>query len=205
MKKKKYKVIAFDLDGVIINSLSNMYISWTRVNKEFNLNLPFNSYKSYIGFPFKVILKKLKIKKNFKNIQSKYSLYSLNNLNKITLYSGIKKVLDKLKKKYLIAIITSKDLVRSREILKINKIRYDFLITPEIVKKGKPFKDSILFLKKKLKLLYNKEILFIGDSYVDFLFAKNSNIDFLFAEWGYGNKMSGSVSVEHPKDILKFL
>ena len=41
----KNKIIAFDLDGVIINSLPNMEISWIETCKKNNLNISFLKYK----------------------------------------------------------------------------------------------------------------------------------------------------------------
>ena len=55
---KKKKLIIFDLDGVLINSIKNMEYALDNTNKKLGLNLKFNEYKKYIGLPFFEILKK---------------------------------------------------------------------------------------------------------------------------------------------------
>ena len=70
MHTKKYKMVIFDLDGVLIDSKNNMKISWNKLKKELNINVSFNEYFKYIGFPFKTILRKLKISQNHKKFNS---------------------------------------------------------------------------------------------------------------------------------------
>jgi phosphoglycolate phosphatase-like HAD superfamily hydrolase len=49
-----------------------------------------------------------------------------------------------------------------------------------MVRNGKPHKDFTLLLKQKFQTNSNN-IIFIGDTKIDYKFAKNSKIDFLFA------------------------
>jgi HAD superfamily hydrolase (TIGR01549 family) len=200
----KLKVVAFDLDGVIINSLKNMEYSWDNTSKKNNLNINFNKFKKYIGLPFDIILGKLNIKRDLNKIKKSYIFYSNQKISKIKLYPKIISIIKRLKKKYLISIITSKDLTRSKKIIKHFKIPCDFLIAPEMVCKGKPHEDSILLLKKKFQINSNN-VIFIGDTKIDYNFAKNSKIKFLFASWGYGEIMKGCKKIKEPKDILKIL
>lgn len=179
------KIVAFDLDGVIINSLPNMENAWRNTCEKNNLKIPFFKYKKLIGLPFKKILIKLKIKDNLDKIQKDYLLYSIKNISLVRCYPNIKKIINKLNKKYKIVIITSKDRKRSKYILKIKKVKYDMLITPNDVKNGKPHPEAIQKVLKKFKLKENN-IIYIGDTIYDLKFAKNAKIKFLFARWGYG-------------------
>ena len=52
------KLIIFDLDGVLINSLNNMKYALKNTNKKLGLKLEFNKYRKYIGLPFLKYLKK---------------------------------------------------------------------------------------------------------------------------------------------------
>ncbi len=92
------KIILFDLDGVIINSLQNMEIAWNFVSKKNQLNIPFKDYRKYIGLPFNLILKKLKIKKNYHLLKKNYDSYSIKKVSKIKLYPKVKNVLNHLNK-----------------------------------------------------------------------------------------------------------
>lgn len=198
------KIIAFDLDGVIINSLPNMEKAWNETCKTNNLKISFRKYKKYIGLPFIKILKKLNIKNEYQKIQDDYKYFSIRYVNLIKCYVNIKKVLNILKnKKYKIVIITSKERVRSLFILKKKKIKFDMLVTPNDVKKGKPYPESIKKVLKKFSLK-NENILFIGDSIYDYKLAKNSNIEFLFANWGYGAINLKKINkINNPINILK--
>ena len=72
----KKKLIIFDLDGVIVNSLVNMRISWNYVSKKYKLNIKFSEYKKYIGLPFKKILINLNILKNQDILFNEYNKIS---------------------------------------------------------------------------------------------------------------------------------
>ena len=59
----KLKLIIFDLDGVLINSLPNMVYSWNKVRKKFKINKKFSEYYKHVGLDFYDILENLDIKK----------------------------------------------------------------------------------------------------------------------------------------------
>ena len=59
--KRNIKHIAFDLDGVLIDSIALMEKSWIFSMKKLNLNYKFIFYKKYLGYPFIDILCKMKI------------------------------------------------------------------------------------------------------------------------------------------------
>ena len=196
------KVFAFDLDGVIINSLPNMEKAWLETCKKNKLNIPFFKYKKLIGLPFEKILKILQIKKNFLKIKNDYRYFSLVNINLIKCYPNIKKVLNLISKRCKIAIITSKEKKRSIHILNKNNIKYDILVTPNDVKKGKPDTESIDKVLKKFSI-NKKNILLVGDTIFDYKMAKKSKINFYFATWGYGAiKGKGVIRLNSPSEIL---
>ena len=59
---KEKKLIVFDLDGVLINSLGNMKKSWDEAIKNLPIDIDFKKYQKHIGKPFMDILISLKIK-----------------------------------------------------------------------------------------------------------------------------------------------
>jgi|TARA_B110000967_G_C18698224_1_gene466460 HAD superfamily hydrolase (TIGR01549 family) len=199
----KKKVIAFDLDGVIIDSLPNMKISWNETCKKNDLNISFLKYKKLIGVPFIQILKKLNVRNKLKKIQQDYEYFSIKYTHLIRCYPDISKVLNKLRKKYKIAIITSKSRKRSIYILKKKRLKYDMLVTPNDVRKGKPNPESVIKVLKKFSLK-RENILLIGDTIFDYKLARNSKIDFFFAKWGYGALKQKSLNkLNKPIEILK--
>lgn len=182
------KVILFDLDGVLINSKKNMEISWKKVNKEFNLNKSFDEYFQHIGRPFKSILRKIKIKKvSYDKIYFYYNKVSNKNINKITIYKNVKSVLSKLKKKYLLGVVTSKDRYRTNKVLKKFKLKFNTVECPSKKFKGKPSPSLILKSLNKLKAS-PKNCIYIGDMPVDYMAAKKAKVNFVFSKYGYYKK-----------------
>ena len=101
-----------------MDSKKNMILSWQKVQNLFNIKIQFQKYFENIGMPFNSILNKLKIKKKKKLIFYKYKKESIKNLKKIKLYPHVKRIINILKKKYKLAIVTSKDMERTLMLLK---------------------------------------------------------------------------------------
>ena len=99
------KLIVFDLDGVLIDSLPNMKLSWDTVRHTHNIETPFESYQKHIGKPFPDIMNALGVPLK---VQSTSEEASEQNIDKIKLYEGAFDTLTILKQNYKIAICTSK-------------------------------------------------------------------------------------------------
>ena len=72
---KKTKIIIFDLDGVLIDSLKNMKFALNKTSIKLSLELNFEIYRKYLGLPFEEIMKKMKIKKGVKIIKKNYEYF----------------------------------------------------------------------------------------------------------------------------------
>ena len=205
--KIQKKIIIFDIDGVLIDSKLNMKKAWGSVQKKFLLKkIKFSNYFDKIGLPFEEILKRLSIKSNHKKIKKCYDDTSLKNINLIKFYNGTYKELINLKNmNFKLCINTSKDLKRTKIILKKYKRLFRFIQCPQKNLKGKPYPDQINNVIKKLKVK-KKDCIYIGDTRFDFLSAKNAKIDFLFAKWGYGiNKNYKSINnIKKIKKIVRY-
>lgn len=202
---KEKSLYLFDLDGVLIDSKKNMRTSWNLVNKKFGLKIPFKNYFFYIGRDFKDILKKLKIKnKNPYLIEETFKKESLKNLNKCKLYPKVKLVLNQLRKKKIkLGIVTSKDCIRTKKILKKFSLKFNEIRCSNNKFPGKPKPDKILSILKKLKIKKN-ETVYIGDTMVDKLTAKNAGIDYIHASYGYSlNKINHKNRINSFNELIK--
>jgi HAD superfamily hydrolase (TIGR01549 family) len=198
--KNKIKLYIFDLDGVLLDSSKNMSLAWQDVKNKFNINIPFFEYKKHIGLPFFTILKNIGIKKDYFKIKKIYSTSSIKNFKKkTTLFKDTIKVINTLKRESKIAILTSKDALRTNYVLKKKKLNFDCVITSDNVKNGKPNKEGVLKILSKLKIKKENTV-YIGDTKVDELTAKNARIKFLYANWGFGGKRKKSI--KSLKDLI---
>ena len=111
----------------------------------------FSEYKQFLGLPFEKIMNKIGIKKQINIIKKNYIFYSNKNLNKLIITKKNIKDLKSLKKNYICTFFTSKDKCRTNKILKKYKL-FDYILTSDDVKKGKPNSEGVLKILKKFKI-----------------------------------------------------
>ena len=182
-----------------------MRYAWNNTKKVHNIRNNFKSYFLNIGMPFKKILEKLNVHKNQNLISKTYQKESLKHFDKIKLYKNVSKTIKKLKKNHKIAIVTSKDLFRTKKILKKFDLKFDVVCSPMKSLKGKPYPDQLDYVIKKLNFSKNKTY-YVGDMFVDFKASKNSKINFIFAKYGYGKDFKFyDKKINNIENIYKFL
>jgi len=203
--RKKNKIIIFDLDGVLINSLPNMRKALGLTSKKLYIKLSFEKYKKFLGLPFEKILKKMKIKNDYREIKKCYEYFSLKYINKIKIKKSFLRELKTLKKNYFLAIFTSKSKKRTTKIISKYKL-FDDYITIDDVKRGKPMPEGLLKIVKKFNI-QKKNAVYIGDSIYDYQCAKKANILYLHAKWGYerSKKANKFLKISSFNEIKKFL
>lgn len=209
IKKQKYKLILFDLDGTLANSMEHglaamnllrFLFGYKKLDKE-DPNLRLVSGTDFV---------KQFLKLNF--FQSLIWIILLKFLvsrsaPKIKLYSGVPTMLKALKKNFEIGLVTSAPQAYARTILKNGKIDlFDFL-NMDVAYLGKD--QSLKSILKKTEYLPN-EILYIGDELRDGLACAKVGIPFLAVNWGKDHevvfeqvKTVGVVST--PKQILGYV
>ena len=199
------KLLILDLDGVLINSKPNMKKSLSQTSKKLGIKLPFKIYENYLGLPFEKIISKMKVKTGIIEIKKNYELFSLKSLNNIKIDKRKLNDLKKLKNFYFITVFTSKSKIRTTKILKRYNF-FDYCVTSDDVKKGKPDPEGLLKILNKFKI-NNKKTIFVGDSIYDFRASKAAKIKYLHAKWGYQkNNFSKKINViNRLLDIKKFI
>lgn len=201
----KYKLVLFDLDGVLIDSKRNMELSWSAVQAVFELNIPFENYFKLIGRPFNDIMVELKLNDMAERIKRVYDVSSSSRIDLIDIYDDCLEVVKKIKRMGLrIGVVTSKDETRTLEIIKRLDILFDVIECPDGKGRGKPSPDPLL--RAMLKSQRDpSETVYIGDMDVDMECAKRAGVYYIHAEWGYGNCESGEMKALKPDDILSFI
>ena len=203
--KRKYELCLFDLDGVIIDSRSNMERSWSAVQSVFELDSPFEGYFQLIGRPFQNIMSVLELSHLLPEIKNIYDIASACRLDLINPYDGCINVIQEIKRVGIkTGIVTSKSEERTLEIVKKMDVLFDVIECPNEESRGKPHPDPIL--RSLVKCHTDpSETIYIGDMSVDCETAKRAGIEYIHAEWGYGKCDGDILRAETPKDILKYI
>ena len=196
---KKNKVIIFDLDGVLINSAPNMRYALNQTSKKMNINLQFSLYKNFLGLPFEKIIQNMGIYKDVNLIKRNYEYFSKQKLSKIKIKKKFLLKLNQLKKKYYLAVFTSKNRSRTKIILSEKKL-FDCIITADDVSSGKPNPQGLKKILKLLKLKPNN-CLYIGDSIYDYKASKLANIKYRHASWGYDQNLNKKKFIKKIKNL----
>lgn len=213
------KIVIFDLDGTLLNTLQDLTHSTNFALKQFNFpQKTMEEVRTFVGNGVsKLIELAIPEGKNNKNFNECLKIfkehYRQNMYNNTTPYYDIEKILKKLKKQNLkIAVVSNKFDLAVKEICKKyfgNLIDYAY---GENEAKGihkKPAPDSVLQVLKDSGFKTNDAV-YIGDSEVDIQTAKNSNIQCISVTWGYKDAQflidnGATTIINKPDEILKYL
>lgn len=182
--KEKYKLIIFDLDGTLIDSLPYHSIAFKDLLLEKGIRIDDGYLKKLIGMPTASILKQLKKRYKFKedidDLREERRFHYFKFLgNRNIVFSGITNVLKKLRLKYKIAIATgSSRIILTHSTDKDFQELFDFIITINDVKKGKPSSEQFILVSNKLHVK-PKSCVVIGDSIYDAMASKSARMDFI--------------------------
>jgi HAD superfamily hydrolase (TIGR01509 family) len=161
IKTKSFKAVLFDMDGVIVDSMSYHFISWFEVLRQYNVRInPMVIFEMEGAKWDKVI--KLAFKQSgvplFKQVIQKIRKKReeiFNQYFKRYIFAGISEFVKSLKNNgTLVGLVTGSSLKEVQKMLPedIYKL-FDTVVTGDEVKRGKPFPDPYLAAAKNLKVL----------------------------------------------------
>lgn len=212
------KVIIFDLDGTLIDSLEDIAVCMNQVLKE--LNLPYyeiEDYKYFVGGGISILVNNVLDKKTSQEIKeevtSRFKEVYDQKLHKKTLpYDGIYALLDELKElDFKIGILSNKPheftLQYTNNLFSKYNIKEIHGQKKEIPKKPDPI--AAINIAKTFETPC-EEVYFVGDTMVDMQTAKNANMKAIGVLWGFRDKAEllnngADYLVKHPLDILKIV
>lgn len=198
------KVLIFDFDGVIVDSLDFVMKIHKKVFNKYNLK-PINSKKEFVNLydeNFYDSLRKLGIPENIiAKFLKELKLSYVKNKDNFKFFNNIKEVLKRLSN-HKIIIISSNITYTIEEFLKSEGI--DFI--DEIIGADKETSKikKILYIKKKYP---DFDIYYFGDTKGDIIEGKKAKVKTVAVTWGYHSKdklkeENPDYIIDKPKELL---
>ena len=190
------KVVIFDLDGTIIDSLPDIIDSVNiTMNKFSHKERTYDDVRKFIGNGARLLIERCLGEKlpedKFLEILDYYNdTYTNSGSPKTKVFDGMKEVLFELKNRgYYIGVITNKPQMTVDNIMKtyFKGIEFDALIGQSEGIKIKPDPKTTLSILEKFGI-ENENAYFIGDSETDYQTSVNANINGISVLWGYRTK-----------------
>lgn len=184
------KLCIFDLDGTLLDTLKDIFLSLNYALSKNNLpQKTLEDVRVSIGNGMEKLIERSigDEKDKFNDVLNDYREYYDEHCNDHTqLFPGVKLLLENLKTaRYKIAIVSNKN---DEAVQALSSIYFEGLVDAAYgVKEGvkvKPSPDTINRVLNELKI-NSKNAIFVGDSPVDEQTAKAAGIDYRIVTWGY--------------------
>ena len=214
-----YKAIIFDLDGTLIDTISDIKFHINTVLKQHSFSeISLNDIHSIVGGGLRDAMKKslAGAEKNEKNIdlytKELVEEYFKNPVIDTHPYKEIDITLEKIKQKKLkMAIFSNKAHAITEKIADtlFGKEMFDIVRGYMEGYPAKPDPAGALYIAEKLGFS-PKEMLYIGDSDTDCITANNGGFKFIAALWGYRTKKQiadagAKFFISKPLELIDFL
>ncbi|MBQ8459214.1 HAD-IA family hydrolase [bacterium] len=213
------KIVIFDLDGTLLNTLDDLTDS-TNYSLKF-LNYPQRTKEEIKNFVGNGVVKLIEraIPNGINNpdinkcIEIFKQNYSENMYNKTSPYPGIIELLKNLKSKgYKIAVVSNKFDNAVKDLCDRyfeNLIDFCAGENETLGIRKKPAPDAVIKILNKYDIK-NSEAVYVGDSEVDILTAKNSKIPCISVSWGFKNREflnanGAKIIIDNPIELLEAL
>lgn len=195
-----FKLIGFDLDGTLVNSLPDLALSVNSALTDINMpQAPESLVMSWIGNGADVLSARAIdwaaqqagrtiSEQEFQHFKRQFGVYYGENLCNISqLYPKVKETLEQLKAKgYILAVVTNKPTKHVQPVLAAFGIDqlFDEMLGGQSLPAIKPHPAPLYYLCGKFGL-YPKQILFVGDSKNDVLAAHAAGCPVVGLSYGY--------------------
>ena len=188
------KLVIFDLDGTLLNTIADLAASTNQALKHFGYpEHPTEAYRFFVGNGINKLFERAlpegeRTEENVLRIRSQFiPYYNEHNANFSTPYPNIPEVLQTLKDKEIALSVASNKYQLATE----NLINHYFPNIPFVKilgqREGIPVKPDPTIVYDILKEtdITKEEVLYVGDSGVDMQTALNAGVDAIGVSWGF--------------------
>ena len=210
------KVIVFDLDGTLVNTIYDIGSSMNKALVEHGFKEhALDEYYNFIGEGVIVLTRKAIVVETtdeiMQSVLNRYNqIYHENSMVLSKPYPNMIEVLDQLLSKgYKLAVISNKPDVDTQSIVKHyfgDRFFYIAGWKKEVERKPSPMSMEIFLKENNLTV---DEIAYVGDSRYDAKFSINIGCDYYLFEYGYDKKevistFTPNAFLKEAKDLLKY-
>jgi len=216
-RKMNCKAAVFDLDGTLLDTLEDLYLSVNRALAHFSLpERTKGEVQAFVGNGVEMLMVQA-VPSGRENplflpcLQYFKEDYALHSLDHTAPYPGIVSLLSKLNTRGIqCAVVSNKFDAAVKEL--VNHF-FDGLVLcargESLGIRRKPAPDTVLAVLDELHV-QKKDAVYIGDSEVDILTAKNCDMPCISVLWGFRKKeflqkKGAAVFAETPQELLKHL
>lgn len=202
------KVIIFDLDGTLLDTIKDINVSINKTLEYFGFDkLNIKKTKANVGYGSEELVRRVLPKNATMDVRYRAVQHYLKTYDEISgtftkPYKGILKLVQTLKQQgYKLAIVSNK----SDHLVKdLNEKLFAGLFDVAMgTKKGVMSKPHPQMLKETLKILdlSKDEAIYVGDTEVDIRTANNASIKVVACSWGF--RTLDDLLLLHPKHIIR--
>ncbi len=213
----KYKLIIFDMDGTILDTLEDLADSTNYALDVMGYPArTIDEVRSFVGNGIgKLLERSAPDSISTDDLEKLFAIfndyYKKNSCNKTRPYDGILSLLKELRSQGIkTAVVSNKaDYAVQDLCIRFFDGLFDVAIGEKTGVRRKPAPDSVYAVLNKLKIS-KEEAVYVGDSDVDILTAANAGMDCICVSWGFRDeeflkKNGADVVIQNPSEITHLL
>ena len=211
------KMLIFDMDGTILYTLEDLMNSTNYALLEYGYPVrTLDEVRQFVGNGIHKLVERAvpegtpkdRIEDVFETLEKHYKIHCMDTTKP---YDGIIDLLKKLREKgFQTAVVSNKvDFAVQDLVDDFFRGLFDIAIGEREGVRKKPAPDSVYEVMKAFHLA-KEDVVYIGDSDVDFETAKNAGVDYILVEWGFRDRsflesLGAAVFAKKPEDILNLV
>jgi HAD superfamily hydrolase (TIGR01509 family) len=200
---RRFDLVLFDLDGVLVDTRRVMRTAWERVRQEHGVGVGFDGYMAHLGRPFADIMHLLSLEAATGVLEAAYEQASVEAAALARPLPGIRRSLRALHRlDCRLGVVTSKPRCRAAPL--VNKLGVPFVsVRTPGQGRGKPTPD-LLMLAMVEAGFDPAATVYVGDTAIDQQAARRAGVAYVHAGWGYGYpEEPGTLILDEPAALVQ--